>query len=99
MRDNTAREEIAGMKKELEYLSGEIKKIDMDSYGLSDFRRRFIELAREIGLEFDDDGILNKEASINSSLGRLQAQITALVEAIGHKETYVDGTLKYEKVR
>ncbi len=99
MRDNTAREEIAGMKKELEYLSTEIKKIDVDSYGLRDYRRRFIELAREIGLEFDDDGILNKEASINSSLGRLQAQITALVEAIGHKETYVDGTLKYEKVR
>jgi len=50
-------------------------------------------------LEFDKDGVLDREASIKSSLGRLQAQITALVSAIGHKETYVDGVLRYEKAR
>jgi hypothetical protein len=99
MRDNVAREEIAGMKKDLEHLSKALEEIDADSYGLKDYRRRFIELTREIGLEFDEEGILRREAVINSSLGRLQIQITALVEAVGHKETYVDGQLRYEKVR
>lgn len=99
MKDHFAREEIVGMKKELERLSEDVKKINVDSYGLVDYQRRFIEFARELGLEFDEDGILNREVAINSSLGRLQAQITALVAAIGHKETYVEGELRYEKVR
>ena len=99
MRDNVAREKIAEMGKTLEYLSKELDKIGVDSYGLRDYQRRFIELAKELGLEFDKDGVLDREASVNSSLGRLQAQITALVDAIGHKETYVEGILRYEKVR
>jgi len=99
MRDNVARENIAEIKVQIGHLLSELEKIDVDSYGLKDYRRRFIELTRELGLEFDEEGILKREAIINSSLGRLQIQITALVEAIGHKETYVDGKLRYEKVR
>jgi hypothetical protein len=99
MRDNVAREKIAEMKVDLKHLSKALEKIDVDSYGLRDYQRRFIELARELGLEFDEEGVLDREAKINSSLGRLQGQITALVEAIGHKETYVDGQLRYEKAR
>ncbi len=99
MRDNVAREKIAEMGVLIENLSKALEKIDVDSYGLRDYQRRFIELTKELGLEFDKDGVLDREASIKSSLGRLQAQITALVVAIGHKETYVEGELRYEKVR
>ncbi len=99
MRDNVAREKIAEMGVLIENLSKALEKIDVDSYGLRDYQRRFIELSKELGLEFDEDGVLDREASIKSSLGRLQAQITALVTAIGHKETYVDGVLRYEKTR
>ena len=99
MRDNVARESIAEIKVQIGHLLSELEEIDIDSYGLKDYRRRFIELTRELGLEFDEEGILNRNAVIDSSLGRLQIQITALVEAIGHKETYVDGQLRYEKVR
>ncbi len=99
MRDNVAREKIAEMRVLIENLTKALEKIDVDSYGLRDYQRRFIELTKELGLEFDKDGVLDREASIKSSLGRLQAQITALVVAIGHKETYVEGELRYEKVR
>jgi hypothetical protein len=99
MRDNVAREKIAEMGVLIENLSKALEKVDVDSYGLRDYQRRFIELTKELGLEFDRDGVLDREASIKSSLGRLQAQITALVSAIGHKETYVDGVLHYEKAR
>jgi hypothetical protein len=99
MRDNVAREKIAEMGVLIGNLTKALEKIDVDSYGLRDYQRRFIELTKELGLEFDKDGVLDREASIKSSLGRLQAQITALVVAIGHKETYVDGELRYEKVR
>ncbi len=90
MRDSKAREEIAGMKKDLEHLSKEIDRVDLVNYEFLDYRRRITELARELGLVFDEDGVLNREATVNSSLGRLQAQITALVDATGFKETYVE---------
>jgi hypothetical protein len=95
MRDSIAREKIAEMKVQLDNLL----QMNDGIQGFKDYRRRFVELARELGLEFDEDGILNREAAMKSSLGRLQTQITALVEAIGHKETYVEGVLRYEKTR
>ena len=99
MRDSVAREKLAKLEERLKNLSESLDKVDVDNYDFRDYKRQFTELVKELGWSFGEDGVLNREASINSSLGRLQAQITALVDAIGHKETYVDGKLKYEKVR
>ena len=99
MRDSVAREKLATLEERLKSLSESLDKVDVDNYDFRDYKRQFIELVKELGWSFGEDGVLNREATINSSLGRLQAQITALVDAIGHKETYVDGKLKYEKVR
>ena len=99
MRDSIAREKIAELTANLEHLSVALGKIDVDNYGFRDYRRKFVELTKELGLSFDEDGVLNREANINSSLGRLQTQINALVSIFGYKETYVDGELRYEKVR
>jgi len=99
MRDSKAREEIAELRERLNNLAVLLDKVDVDNYDFRDYKRQFKELVKELGWSFDDDGILNREATINSSLGRLQAQISALVEASGFKETYVDGILRYEKAR
>ena len=99
MRDNVAREKLAKIEERMKHLSESLDKVNVDNYDFRDYKRQFIELVRELGWSFDDDGVLNREASNNSSLGRLQAQISALVEASGFKETYVDGTLRYEKAR
>ncbi len=99
MRDSKAREEIVEIRVKLENLAKSLDKVDVDNYGFRDYKRRFTELVKELGWVFDQDGVLNREATINSSLGRLQAQITALVDATGFKETYVEGILRYEKTR
>ena len=99
MRDNKAREELAEFREKFKNLTKLVDKLDIDNYDFRDYKRQFKELVNELGLMFDEDGVLNREVSVNSSLGRLQAQITALIEAGGFKETYVDGTLRYEKAR
>jgi len=97
MRDNVAREKLAKLEEKMEHFVKDLAKVDVDSYGFRDYQRRFTELVKELGWSFGEDGVLNREADINSSLGRLQAQISALVDATGFKETYVDGILRYEK--
>lgn len=99
MKDKTAREEIVELKVRLETLVKALDRVDIDSYNFRDYKRQFKEVVKELGFAFDGDGILNREAAFNSSLGRLQAQISALVEVLGFKETYVEGTLRYEKTR
>jgi hypothetical protein len=99
MKDSKAREELAELRVRLENLSTLLDKVDVDNYDFRDYKRQFKDLVKELGFSFDDDKSLNRDAVVNSSLGRLQAQITALVEASGFKETYVDGTLRYEKAR
>jgi len=99
MRDNKAREEIVELKVRMENLAKLLDKVDVDNYGFRDYKRQFKELVKELGFAFDEDGVLDREATVNSSLGRLQAQISALVDVLGYKETYDKGTLRYEKVR
>ncbi len=99
MRDKTAREEIAELKVRVEVLSKALDKVDDGNFDLRDFKRKFMEVVKELGWSFDEDGILDSAADINSSLGRLQAQISALVDVLGYKETYVGGKLRYEKGR
>lgn len=99
MKDHEARKEIVELRVRLENLVTALDKVDVDNYGFRDYKRQFMELVKELGFDFDKDGVLNREATVNSSLGRLQAQISALVETLGYKETYDKGTLRYDKAR
>lgn len=99
MRDKSAREEIAALKVRVELLSKVLDTVDVNKFDYRDFKRQFMEVIKELGWSFDEDGILDTEATVNSSLGRLQGQISALVDTLGFKETYDKGTLRYEKGR
>jgi hypothetical protein len=99
MKDHEARKEIVELKVRLETLVTALDKVDVDNYDFTDYKRQFHEVVKELGFSFDELGSLDREANVNSSLGRLQAQISALVEVLGFTETYDKGTLRYEKVR
>ena len=66
---------------------------------LDDLERRFMELMKELGFSYDDNLVLNRDVAPNSVLGRLQAQIDALIEANGFEETYSGGKLIFKKLR
>ena len=93
------KEEIAEIKVRLEYLAKEIEKVNVDNYDFRDYKRQFMDVVRELGFNFDDKGVLDRDVKLDSALGKLQAQISALVDALGYKETYDKGTLRYDKGR
>lgn len=94
MKDNEARTKIAVLEEKIKHLRSPV-----GSYEFDDLNRRFSEVVKELGFSFDDDLVFTRDVKSNSVLGRLQAQILALVEALGLEETYEGGVLVYKKRR
>jgi len=93
MKDNEARKQIAVLEERVRNFK---RPLDV-SDEVRDLERRFMELLKELGFSYDDDLVFDREVKANSSLGRLQAQISAVVDALGLEETYSEGKLIYKK--
>jgi hypothetical protein len=95
MKDNELREKVAKLEEKIEhlrnpvYLDEEVRNLD----------RQFNELLKELGFSYDENLVFDREVKVNSSLGRLQAQISAVVDALGLEETYSEGKLVFKKSR
>jgi hypothetical protein len=95
MKDNEARKQIAVLEERVRNFK---RPLDV-SDEVRDLERRFMELLKELGFSYDDDLVFDREVKPNSSLGRLQAQISAIIDALGLEETYSEGKLVFKKPR
>jgi len=99
MRDSKCREDLARAEVKIQHLEKAIEQLSLGIFGDKDIARKFSELVKELGFSFDKEGVFIREAIPNSTLGKLQTQISALVEACNFEETYSDGRLVYKKTR
>ena len=99
MKDNELREKVARLEEKIDNLGKLVEQIPLENAEIKEFKRMLRELTTELGFSFDEDGIFNRDAKLNSALGKLQLQISALIEAGGYKETYSEGKLIFEKSR
>lgn len=97
MKDYDARERLAKIEQQLD---------DLDKYGFTD--NRIIELAefglkletiiKALGYSFNDKNVFDPDIKDPaSSLGRLQLQISALVESLDLEEVWREGKLSFRQ--
>ena len=99
MKDTKCRTELEFVKQELRDVKEALSKLEEDSnlFLLRDTKRALLTLVKELGFSFDTDGVFDNDAKPNSALGKLQTQITALVNSLNLVETYTDGHLEYRE--
>lgn len=97
MKDHDARERLARVEQQLD---------DLDKYGFTD--NRILELAelglkvetiiKALGYSFNEKNVFDADIKDpTSSLGRLQLQISALIESLDLEEVWREGKLSYRQ--
>lgn len=99
-RDNVSRIKIAELEKDICYLKRRIEILEesLHGYRLESLERKFNTIVSELGFSFNDNDVFDGEVkNENSSLGKLQLQINALLRALRFEEVWTNGTLTYRK--
>ena len=98
MKDAELRIEVARIEERLKEIESKINDFKLFINYHEDVSRKFYEVIKELGFSYDDNDVFDRNiTNPESTFGRLQSQILALVESLELEEVWTNGVLTYRR--
>jgi len=100
MKDTELRIDVAEISVRLDEVIKDIEEVNrkMSMYPYENVSRKLHELIKELGFSYDENNVFDRNVTrVESALGRLQLQISSLIESFELEEVWTDGKLTYRR--